>query len=71
MREMYCSQVSTALVGKSVRICGWVHHHRDHGGVIFIDLWDHTGIVQVVINPEHSVFAEAEQLRKESVIGIL
>tara|TARA_Y200000002_G_scaffold383247_1_gene404392 strand:+ start:1810 stop:3573 length:1764 start_codon:yes stop_codon:yes gene_type:complete len=71
MREMYCSQVSTALVGKSVRICGWVHHHRDHGGVIFIDLWDHTGIVQVVINPEHSVFAEAEQLRKESVIGIV
>ncbi len=68
---MYCSQVSTALVGKSVRICGWVHHHRDHGGVIFIDLWDHTGIVQVVINPEHSVFAEAEQLRKESVIGIV
>lgn len=56
-------------VGAQVAVSGWVHARRDHGGLIFIDLRDHTGLVQLVINPEHNeAFTIAEQLRDEFVI---
>jgi aspartyl-tRNA synthetase len=61
----------TELTGQTVTISGWVHTRRDHGGLIFIDLRDHTGIVQLVIQPEHAeAFALAEQLRDEFVISL-
>ena len=61
----------TELTSRTVTISGWVHTRRDHGGLIFIDLRDHTGIVQLVIQPEHAeAFASAEQLRDEFVISI-
>lgn len=56
-------------VGAQVAVSGWVHARRDHGGLIFIDLRDHTGLVQLVINPEHNAaFTIAEQLRDEFVV---
>ncbi len=70
MRQMHCAKVNLSHVDQEVRLAGWVCHHRNHGGVIFIDLWDHTGIVQVVINPEHDQFSQAQDVRRESVIEI-
>lgn len=61
----------TGMIGQTATISGWVHTRRDHGGLIFIDLRDHTGIVQLVIQPEHGdAFGLAEQLRDEFVISI-
>lgn len=58
-------------IGGRIRVEGWVHNRRDHGGLIFIDLRDHTGIVQLVINPEHATaFAVAEEIRDEYVIRV-
>lgn len=51
MRQMYCAQVCVAHINQTLRLAGWIIHVRDHGGVLFMDLWDHTGYVQVVINP--------------------
>ena len=48
MRSHYCGDLSTAEVGEEVELCGWVHRRRDHGGVIFLDVRDRTGLVQVV-----------------------
>ncbi len=70
MRTHYCGLVSEELVGESVTLAGWVHRRRDHGGVIFIDLRDREGLVQVVINPESPDFAEAETIRNECVVQI-
>ena len=56
-------------IGSSVRVEGWVHNRRDHGGLIFIDVRDHTGIVQLVVNPDHAeAFSVAESLRDEFVV---
>ena len=52
MRSQYCGQVTAEHLGQEVSLCGWVHRRRDHGGVIFVDLRDREGLVQVVINPE-------------------
>ena len=52
MRSHYCGELNTAHVGEQVQVCGWVHRRRDHGGVIFLDIRDHTGIVQVVFDPD-------------------
>ena len=61
----------TDMTGQTATISGWVHTRRDHGGLIFIDLRDHTGIVQLVIQPEHDeAFGVAEQLRDEYVISV-
>jgi len=71
MRSHYCGQVTADLLDKEVKIVGWVHRRRDHGGVIFIDLRDREGIVQVVVNPEQKeAFAKAEAVRSEYVIQV-
>ena len=52
MRSHYCGEIDAANVGEQVELCGWVHRRRDHGGVIFLDVRDRTGIVQVVYDPD-------------------
>jgi len=69
MRTHYCGQVNESLVGQPVAVAGWVHRRRDHGGVIFVDLRDREGLVQIVCNPDAAeVFANAEKLRNEFVV---
>ena len=69
MRSHYCGEISTAQVGEEVHVCGWVHRRRDHGGVIFLDLRDRTGIVQVVFDPDtQESFANADSVRNEFVL---
>jgi aspartyl-tRNA synthetase len=71
MRSHYCGEVDETLLGKSVTVCGWVNRRRDHGGVIFIDLRDREGLVQVVFDPDApEVFAAAERVRAEYVLAI-
>lgn len=71
MRSHYCGQITADLLDKEVLLAGWVHRRRDHGGVIFIDLRDREGIVQVVVAPEQKeAFAKAETLRSEFVIQV-
>jgi aspartyl-tRNA synthetase len=71
MRSHFCGQVTEALIGESVTVCGWVHRRRDHGGVIFIDLRDREGVLQVVIDPDTpEAFGHAEQVRSEYVLRI-
>lgn len=70
-RTHYCGQLNSAHLDKTVALCGWVHRRRDHGGVIFIDLRDRTGLVQVVFHPEDTAsFATAETIRSEYVLNI-
>lgn len=69
MKRTLSSEVS-AQIGQEVTVKGWVHSRRDHGGLIFIDIRDHKGVTQLVIQPEHSeAFSAAEQLRDEFVIS--
>ena len=71
MRTHYCGQVNESLIGTSVSVAGWVHRRRDHGGVIFVDLRDREGLVQIVCNPDvPGVFAVAEKLRHEFVVRV-
>ncbi len=71
MRSHYCGQITTDLLNQEVKLAGWVHRRRDHGGVIFIDLRDREGIVQVVIAPEQiESFKKAESVRSEFVIQV-
>ena len=71
MRSHYCGQLTAAMIGEEVALCGWVHRRRDHGGVIFIDLRDREGLAQVVYDPDRAEsFAVAEALRNEYVIRI-
>ena len=71
MRSHYCGQVNESLLGKEVQLAGWVHRRRDHGGVIFVDLRDREGLVQVVFDPDRAeLFAEAERLRSEYVVSV-
>lgn len=69
-RSHTCAQLRKADVGNEVKLSGWVHRKRDHGGVIFIDLRDHYGVTQVVVNPDSPIFNEAEQAKNESVLII-
>ncbi|MDR2011587.1 MAG: aspartate--tRNA ligase, partial [Rhodanobacter sp.] len=62
MRSHYCGLIDEALIDRSVTVCGWVDTRRDHGGVIFIDLRDHEGLIQVVVDPDN---AAAFQLASE------
>ncbi|VAW91728.1 Aspartyl-tRNA synthetase @ Aspartyl-tRNA(Asn) synthetase [hydrothermal vent metagenome] len=71
MRSHYCGEITEAQLDQTVTICGWVHRRRDHGGVIFIDLRDREGIVQVVYDPDiKDVFALAEEVRNEFVLQV-
>ncbi len=71
MRSHYCGQVDQSMIGKQVSVCGWVHRRRDHGGVIFVDLRDREGLLQVVFDPDRAeIFAEAERIRSEFVLAV-
>ncbi len=69
-RTHTCAALSTADVGTNVRLSGWVHRVRDHGGLLFIDLRDHYGLTQLVIDPDSAAFKLAETVRSEWVIRV-
>ena len=69
-RSHSCAALTAANVGETIRLSGWVHRRRDHGGVIFIDLRDHFGITQILCDPDSPVFSEVEKLRAEFCIRI-
>jgi len=72
MRTEYCGLVDTRFIGQNVTLFGWVHRRRDHGGVIFIDLRDREGLVQVVCDPDRpAVFASAEKIRNEYCVKVV
>ena len=71
MRTNYCGEITAKNIDQTITICGWVQRRRDHGGVIFLDLRDRTGIVQVVFNPEPAdIFTLAEGIRNEFVLQV-
>jgi aspartyl-tRNA synthetase len=71
MRSHYCGQVNESLIGQEVGVAGWVHRRRDHGGVIFVDLRDREGLLQIVFDPDaKNVFTDAERLRSEFCVRI-
>lgn len=71
MRNHYCGQLDREQLSQTVSLCGWVHRRRDHGGVIFVDLRDHHGLVQIVFEPEQAeLFKWAESLRSEYVLAV-
>src|SRR5215469_1663168 len=71
MRSHYCGQVNEQLLDRQVTVAGWVHRRRDHGGVIFVDLRDREGLLQIVFDPDSAaVFKEAERLRNEFVVKV-
>lgn len=72
MRSHYCGKVDESLIGTQVELCGWVHNRRDHGGVIFLDVRDREGLVQVIFQPENKeAFKIAESIRHEYVIRLV
>ena len=71
MRTQYCGNLNASFIDQEVELCGWVHRRRDHGGVIFIDLRDREGLVQVVYDPDlPDLFSQAEQVRNEFVLRV-
>lgn len=71
MRTHYCSAVDESKLNQEVIVCGWVHHRRDHGGVVFLDVRDSSGLLQVVYEPENKeTFSIAEKLRSEFVVRV-
>ncbi len=71
MRSHHCGAVNRDHLSQTVTLCGWVHRRRDHGGVIFIDLRDRSGLVQIVCNPDQAeTFANAEKIRNEFVLKV-
>ncbi len=71
MRSHYCGDIDLTVVGQEVAVAGWVHRRRDHGGVIFIDLRDRSGLLQVVCDPERAeIFELAERVRSEYVLAV-
>ena len=69
-RTHNCNDLQAEDINQEVRLSGWVHRKRDHGGLLFIDLRDHFGLTQLVFDPDSSAFQEAEKVRNESVITI-
>jgi len=71
MRSLYCGELNESNLDQEVTLCGWVHRRRDHGGVIFVDLRDYKGLVQVVFDPDtEATFATAERIRNEYVLQV-
>src|ERR1700691_6407375 len=71
MRTHYCGQVNELLTGQVVTVAGWAQRRRDHGGVIFVDLRDREGLLQIVFDPDKAaVFAMAERVRNEFVLKV-
>jgi aspartyl-tRNA synthetase len=71
MRSHYCGNINDTHIGQEVAVAGWMHRRRDHGGVIFVDLRDRAGLVQLVFDPDRAeVFAEAERVRGEYVLRV-
>ena len=71
MRSHYCGALSTTHIDETVTLCGWVDRRRDHGGVIFLDLRDRQGIVQVVFDPDtEEHFERADRVRSEYVLRV-
>ncbi|MGL4185020.1 MAG: aspartate--tRNA ligase, partial [Thiotrichaceae bacterium] len=71
MRSHYCGQVDESLLDQTITLCGWVNRRRDHGGVIFVDLRDREGVVQVVFDPDRAdIFKNAERVRNEYVLKV-
>ncbi|MEA3150942.1 MAG: aspartyl-tRNA synthetase [Gammaproteobacteria bacterium] len=71
MRTHYCGQVGESSIGQVVTVAGWAHRRRDHGGVIFVDLRDREGLLQIVFDPDRAeVFANAERVRNEYVLKV-
>ena len=71
MRSHYNTDVNESMMDSTITVCGWVHNRRDHGGVIFLDIRDSSGLIQVVYEPEQSdMFSRAEKLRHEFVVSI-
>lgn len=69
-RSHSCADLTAANVGDNIRLSGWVHRVRDHGGILFIDLRDHYGITQVLCDPDSPAFADMEKVRSEWCIRI-
>src|SRR6476620_9531120 len=69
-RSHTCGALRASDIGKSVRLSGWVHRVRDHGGLLFIDVRDHYGLTQVVADPDSPAFKNAEKVRSEWVIRV-
>jgi aspartyl-tRNA synthetase len=69
-RTHTCEELRSSDTGETVRLSGWVHRRRDHGGVIFVDLRDHYGLTQIVVDPDKDFFSLAEHLRNESVVTV-
>ncbi|MDD2748198.1 MAG: OB-fold nucleic acid binding domain-containing protein, partial [Acidithiobacillus ferrooxidans] len=71
MRTHYCNGIHEGLIGQTVILCGWAQRRRDHGGVIFIDLRDREGLVQIVADPDQvDAFAAANECRSEFVLQV-
>ncbi len=71
MRTHYCGDIHAETIGQQVAVAGWVHRRRDHGGVIFIDLRDREGLLQIVFDPDTpEIFAQAERIRGEYVLAV-
>jgi aspartyl-tRNA synthetase len=71
MRSHYCGHIDASLIGQEITVAGWVHRRRDHGGVIFVDLRDREGLLQVVFDPDDpEMFALAERIRGEFVLRV-
>ena len=71
MRTHYCGLVNAAHLDQTIALCGWAQRRRDHGGVIFIDLRDREGLLQVVCDPDRpNTFATAERIRGEFVLRV-
>ena len=71
MKRTYCGEIDNKSINEILTVKGWVNTRRDHGGVIFIDLRDHTGILQIVFNPDtKKIFDKAQSLRSEYVLEI-
>src|SRR5580765_988055 len=67
-RSHTCGALRESDIGQTVRLSGWCHRIRDHGGVLFIDLRDHYGLTQCVVDPDSPAFKDAERLRSEWVV---